>query len=124
VTSATFVDVTSTTVTYTPRYPNSVTRLRVKGNYSLINSSGTVVSTSIQLINAGTSAVVDDCSLIIQVNNNGANALRQDGTFFMAGQENNVGVTPVSYKVQAKLNSGTSIDIGGVEVIAEEVRGG
>lgn len=124
VTSATFVDVTSTTVTYTPRYPNSVTRLRVKGNYSLINSSGTVVSTSIQLINAGTSAVVDDCSPIIQVNNNGANALRQDGTFFMAGQENNVGVTPVSYKVQAKLNSGTSIDIGGVEVIAEEVSGG
>jgi hypothetical protein len=124
VTSATFVDVTSTTVTYTPTYPNSVTRLRVKGNYSLINSSGTIASATIQLINVGTSAVVDDCSPIIQANNNGSNALRQDGTFFLAGQENNVGVTPVSYKVQAKLNSGTSIDIGGVEVIAEEVSGG
>jgi hypothetical protein len=121
VTSATFVDVTSTTVTYTPTYTNSATRLRIKGNYSIINSSGTIVSSTIQLINVGTSAVVDDCSPIIQVNNNGSNPLRQDGTFFLAGQENNVGVTPVSYKVQAKLNSGTQIDIGSVEVIAEEI---
>ena len=121
VTSATFVDVTSTTVTYTPTYTNSATRLRIKGNYSIINSSGTIVSATIQLINVATSAVIDDCSAIIQVNNNGSNSLRQDGTFFLAGQENNVGVASVSYKVQAKLNSGTQIDLGSVEVIAEEI---
>lgn len=121
VTSATFVDVTGTTVSFTPTYVNSGIRLRVKGSYTLTNSSGTVVSASLQLINVATSSVIDSSSLIIQVNNNGANILRQDGTFFLAGQENSVIATPLSYKLQAKLNSGTQVDIDLVEVIAEEI---
>lgn len=114
--SGTWTDVTSATISYTPTYIDSFTRLRIKANCTV---SGTNPIAGVRLINAGNSYVVDSVSAGI------AGASRFDGTLFLAGQETTTNYPNLTYKLQYQITSGTgTIELSSIEMVAEEIDAG
>jgi len=121
ISASVFTDVTSATISVTPRYANSTIRLHVRCVYESVTiAAQTDLEAHIRLVNVAAPTVALD--LVYTRNSGASGTIRLSGSAVLNYDHIYGSLTPVSYKVQAAyFTGGSGISISQVELIAEEI---